>query len=36
MGENRLHVVSTAGFRDLAHLRPARAPGPAGLSAKGR
>jgi hypothetical protein len=28
--------TATAGFRDLAHLRPARAPGPAALSAKGR
>ena len=27
--------TATAGFRDLARLRPARAPGPGGLSAKG-
>ena len=28
--------TAAAGFHDLAHLRPARAPGPGGLSAKGR
>jgi hypothetical protein len=28
--------TATAGFRDLAHLRPARAPGPAAVSAKDR
>ena len=28
--------TATAGFRDLARLRPARAPGPGGLSAKDR
>jgi hypothetical protein len=28
--------TATAGFRDLARLRPARASSPAGLSAKGR